>query len=224
MTSGWRVSSPADRPAKRCLQAFPSFQATRTEHAGPVDAAKAATSAGAPASPAVVEELEQARRGPVNLHEVADNERLLEELDACGVSDWLFRCMPMPYYPLPSPPAWGLTPALSAAPQVGLIASLKNEHKHEIVTQVGALPSGSAACRGAGGSSGTRAALHPLVQCPVLQPPALPDAVQTLTPSIALPLPLLLHITCNLPLLATGAHGAGVHGAPRSLLRRRRLW
>ena len=93
------------------MQAFSALQGTRTEHAAPLDAARAAASA---ASPAVVEELQQAVPAPVNLHEVADAELLLEELDACGVSGWLSRCMPMPYYPsrlpwpggsaLPSPP------------------------------------------------------------------------------------------------------------------------
>jgi hypothetical protein len=107
-----RGSPAADRPPNQYMQAFPAFQGTRTEHAGPLDAARAAASAGAQASPAVVEDLQQAGPAPANLHEVADAELLLEELDACGVSGWLFRCMPMPYYPsrlscgsaLPLPP------------------------------------------------------------------------------------------------------------------------
>jgi hypothetical protein len=53
---------------------------------------------------------------------------------------------------------------LSAAPpalQVGLIASLKNEHKHEIVTQVGPLRERRLPGAGGGGGWGGCASLHP---------------------------------------------------------------
>ena len=168
----------ADSLPNQYVQAFTAFQGTRTEHAAPLDAARAAASAGAQASPAVVEDLQQAGPAPVNLHEVADAELLLEELDACGVSGWLFRCMPMPYYPTRL--AWSLSAALPAL-QVGLIASLKNEHKHEIVTQVRPplwerrLP--GAGCGGWGGC----AALH---SPPCLQPLGMP-LVQATDTSVA---------------------------------------
>ncbi|EFN57991.1 hypothetical protein CHLNCDRAFT_142154 [Chlorella variabilis] len=90
--------SLSSKPAK----GFPTYLGLRGQHAAApaADGVAAMKAAAAPAAASVAVEKLQTASSPVNLHEVADAEQLLEELDACGV---------------------------------GLIASLKNEYKHDIV-------------------------------------------------------------------------------------------
>lgn len=79
-------------------------------------------------------ELEQ--RFPVqNIHEPVDNEELLKEIDACGVSP-LASTLPSSFSILLPSIQHPLTHFTLTFLQVGFIASLKNDHKHEIVTQV----------------------------------------------------------------------------------------
>lgn len=81
-----------------------------------------------------VPELEQ--RFPVqNIHEPVDNEELLKEIDACGVSP-LDPTLSTTFSILLPSKQHPLTHFSQIFLQVGFIASLKNDHKHEIVTQV----------------------------------------------------------------------------------------
>lgn len=115
-----------------CVQKFPAFQGPRSgnlvargESVAPKAIAEEIT-----ASP----ELEQ--RFPVqNIHEPVDNEELLKEIDACGVSP-LALTLPSSFSTLLPSMQHPLTHFTLIFLQVGFIASLKNDHKHEIITQV----------------------------------------------------------------------------------------
>jgi len=71
-------------------------------------------------------------RQPVqNIHEAADAEELLKELDACGVSGLNVLASRSLYYTHMVHRLFLFSPVM----QVGFIASLKNEHSHEVVEQ-----------------------------------------------------------------------------------------
>ncbi len=115
-----------------CIQNFPAFQGLRS---GNVVARGESVAAKAIAEEiTAVPELEQ--RFPVqNIHEPVDNEELLKEIDACGVSP-LASTLPSSFSILLPSMQHPLTHFTLIFLQVGFIASLKNDHKHEIVTQV----------------------------------------------------------------------------------------
>lgn len=173
-------------PSHRTTQfaTFNGLRIQRGQQAGEAPAAKKATtrpqaSAAAAATDAAALEPSQPAAAPVNLHEVADAELLLEELDACGVSlQPLLRATRIAPQddagghqgadagrPGAAASHWHCSrPAASRQPaacdararlcrgrpthlclapplllptgQVGLIASLKNDHQHNIVEQV----------------------------------------------------------------------------------------
>jgi len=115
------------------LQIFPTFQGLRNND-GPAAVEAVAT-------PAITLTSEVAPKAkevvvPELVPEVADMEEMLKELDACGVSCYLkspcrssahllFLFLKITCFSPPSP----------FPSQVGFIASLKNEHRHDIVEQ-----------------------------------------------------------------------------------------
>ncbi len=116
------------------MQALQTGQGLRTADGRLIDNATSAPAHAAHADSApAVETVAQPQHPELDIHRVADAEQLLEELDACGVSST---------YPLKAGLGFaqqGGSAELrlsNGVPQVGLIASLKGEHKHDIVEKV----------------------------------------------------------------------------------------
>ena len=118
------------------MQNFPAFQGLRSSDAS--TKADAIAPQAAALECVAAPEVEQ-RLPAQNIHEPVDNEELLAELDACGVS-----VLPIPptHRSLSTTRECGshlCTLSLLFA-QVGFIASLKNDLRHEIVSQVSRPP------------------------------------------------------------------------------------
>ena len=115
-----------------CIQVIPAFQGHRSGNV--VARGEAVVPKAISEETTAAPELEQ--RFPVpNIHEPVDNEELLKEIDACGVSPSA-SVLPSSFSTLLPSMQHPLTHLCLLFSQVGFIASLKNDHKHEIISQV----------------------------------------------------------------------------------------